>query len=68
MLLYIYCLMGPVVSKHGNLGPVVRARGAVSPTDRLINTIYLFRARVQMDHEHGIGMGRVDMERDPDSV
>ena len=25
---------GPVVSKHGNLGPVVRARGAGSPTDR----------------------------------
>ena len=25
---------GPVVSKHGKLGPVVRARGAGSPTDR----------------------------------
>ena len=32
MLLYIYCLMGPVVSKHVNLGPVDRARGAGSPT------------------------------------
>ena len=26
--------IGPVVSKHGNLGPVVRACGAGSPTDR----------------------------------
>ena len=29
-----YQIPGPVVSKHGNLGPVVRARGAGSPTDR----------------------------------
>ena len=34
-------LIGPVVSKHGNLGPVGRARGAGSPTDRTINAICL---------------------------
>ena len=36
-----------MVSKHGNLGPVGRARGAGSPTDRTINAICRFRARCE---------------------
>ena len=34
----------------------------------LITAKFPTRVRVQLDHEHGNGMGRVDMERGPDSV
>ena len=46
--IYIYTyIYGPVVSKHGNLGPVGPARGAGSSTDRRINAICRFRARCE---------------------
>ena len=58
---------GPAVSKRGNLVPW-SAPVAEFTHGPLITAKCPLRVRVQPDHKHGKGMGRVDMEQGPDSV
>ena len=66
-IFYIYQVLGPAVCKRGNQGPWSAPMARVHPRTTYQRKIPL-RVGVQPDHEHGNGIGRVDMERAPDSV
>ena len=58
---------GPTVCKRGNLVPW--SAPVYGFTHGPLNTAKCpIRVRAQPDHDHGNGMGRVDMEWGPDSV
>ena len=67
VIIYDTILHGPAVCKRGNRVPWSAPVARVNPRTADHRKIPL-RVRVRPDHEHGYVIGRLDMERGPNSV